>query len=171
MPDELTPQQRGAMITHSGKSPIASLAEPDRKALLQYVIQRAMQDKRIKDVADEIGVHRTALNAALLKYCQEDWQEAQVARAMMVVEDAEEELETAADMPAISRARERLRSAQWQLERLHRRLFGQEAPDRLGSGVVHISIGISRADAAHTDTHVIDSIDVQQVNETSSGSE
>lgn len=153
----LTPQQRGAMIRHSGQAPIASLPEEDRKQLLRYVIQRAMQDQRIKDVAAEIGVHRTALNAALLKYCQEDWQEAQVARAMMNVEDAEQELETAADMPAIARARERLRSAQWQLEKLNRRLFGEEKAQGLGQGTVHISIGINRGTV---DTQVIDAIDV-----------
>jgi transposase-like protein len=163
----LTPQQRGAMITNSGKSPIASLPEEERKQLLQYVIQRAMQDQRIKDVAVEVGVHRTALNAALLKYCQEDWQEAQVARAMVNVEDAEEELETAADMPAIARARERLKSAQWHLEKLSRRLFGQEQTNQAGQGTININIGITRS-PTHV-SHVIDSVEVVPVSQTGKG--
>lgn len=141
---ELTPQQRGALITNSGKSPIASLPEDKRKELLQYVLSRAMEDMKLKDVAAELGVARTSLNQALLKYCEEDWKEAQVARALVNIEDAEDGLESATDMLAVARARERLKSAQWHLEKLHRRLFGQDSPHALGSGTVHIHIGINR---------------------------
>jgi transposase-like protein len=141
----LTPQQRGAMITNSGKSPIASLAEEDRKALVQAVLERAVEDERLADIAKDYGVSRTGLNKALLKYAEEDWKETQVARALTLVEDCEDDLESAADMVAISRARERLKSAHWKLERLHRRLFGQEAPNQSGSGTISINIGISRS--------------------------
>jgi hypothetical protein len=153
----LTPQQRGAMITNSGKSPIASLPEQERKELLAYVLQRAMQDQRLKDVAEELGVSRTGLNQALLKYCADDWQELQVARALVTLEDAEQDLETADAMHAVSRAGHRLRSAQWQLEKLHRRLYGEEKAQGLGQGTVHINIGINRGTQVE---HVIDSIDV-----------
>jgi AcrR family transcriptional regulator len=153
----LTPQQRGAMITNSGKSPIASLPPEERKQLLEYVMQRAYQDMRLKDVAAELGVARTSLNQALLKYCAEDWQEMQVARSMTVLEDAEQDLETADSMHAVSRAGHRLRAAQWQLEKLHRRLYGEEKAQGLGQGTVHINIGINRGTQ---DVHVIDSVEV-----------
>jgi AraC-like DNA-binding protein len=153
----LTPQQRGAMITNSGKSPIASLPEEERKQLLQYVMQRAYQDQKLKDVAQELGVARTSLNQALLKYCADEWQEMQVSRALLNLEDAETDLETADSMHAVSRAGHRLRSAQWQLEKLSRRLFGQEQTNTGGQGTININIGIKRD--THV-SHVIDSVDV-----------
>ena len=144
---QLSPQQRGALITNSGKSPIASLPEVERKAFLQTVLERALNGERQADIARDIGVHQTALSQALLKYCEEEWKDVQVARAWANLEAAQDDFEDerrTPDMPAIARARERLKSAQWQLERLHRRLFGTEAPTHLGQGTVHISIGINR---------------------------
>jgi hypothetical protein len=141
----LTPQQRGALITNSGKSPIASLPEDKRKELIAWALDRSLNhDERLRDIAPKLGVSKTALSQALLKYCEDDWKNIQVAKAWVQVENAEDELETAQDMLAVQRAQHRLKSAQWQLERLHRRLFGQEAPSQLGSGTVHIHIGIDR---------------------------
>jgi hypothetical protein len=154
---ELTPQQRGAMITNSGKSPIAGLEPAARGAFLQTVLQRALNGERQSDIAQSIGIHQTALSQALLKYCEDEWKDVQVARAWANLEDAEQNLEIAADMLAIARARERLKSAQWQLERLHRRLFGQEQTNQAGQGTININIGIKRDTAV---SHVIDSIDV-----------
>jgi AcrR family transcriptional regulator len=163
----LTPQQRGAMITNSGKSPIASLPSEERKQLLDYVMQRAYQDMRLKDVAEELGVSRTGLNQALLKYCQDDWQDMQVARALVTLEDAEQDLETADAMHAVSRAGHRLRSAQWQLEKLSRRLFGQEQTNTAGQGTININIGITRSPPQVS--HVIDSVEVVPVDLTGKG--
>lgn len=157
---ELTPQQRGALITNSGKSPIAGLPEGERKALVQTVLARALQDERLQDIAKDVGVARTSLNQAILKYAEDEWKEVQVARALSNVEDCEEELESAPDMLAVARARERLKSAQWKLERLHRRLFGADAPHTGGSGTIHINIGVSRSnplnDATVVDAQVVD---------------
>lgn len=148
----LTPQQRGAMITNSGKSPIASLPDEDRKALLQTVLGRALNGERQVDIAKDLGIHQTALSQALLKYAEDDWKDVQVARAWAELEAATDDFENESrtpDMVAIARARERLKGAQWRLERLHRRLFGQEAPNNLGSGTIHISIGVTRSDSAN----------------------
>jgi hypothetical protein len=140
----LTPQQRGAMITNSGKSPIAGLPESERKQLISWVLGQSLQDRKLREIASDLGIAKTSLSQALLKYAEDDWKEVQVAKAWTQVEQAEDDLETAADMLAVQRARERLKSAQWQLERLHRRLFGQEAPNQLGQGTVQINIGINR---------------------------
>jgi hypothetical protein len=154
---ELTPQQRGAMITNSGKSPIAGLEEAERKQLITWVLNQSLQDRKLKDIAADLGIAKTSLSQALLKYAEDDWKEVQVAKAWTQVESAEDELEIAADMLAVQRARERLKSSQWQLERLHRRLFGQEAPQQAGSGTININIGIKR-DTPHVadDAQVID---------------
>jgi hypothetical protein len=42
------------------------------------------------------------------------------------MEQAKEDLQTAADPLSLARAREALRSAQWELERLFSRLYGQK---------------------------------------------
>ncbi len=145
MSKELTPQQRGAMITNSGKSPIASLPEDQRKALLDSVLDRALNGERQVDIARELGVHQTTLSAALLKYVEDDWKTVQVARAVCALDKFEDEIDQAQDMLALNRARERLKSAQWQLERLHRRLFGEQ--QNQGHNAVQINIGITRTES------------------------
>jgi hypothetical protein len=57
-----------------------------------------------------------------------------------------------ADVLEISRIRERIRlaeaqikSGQWELEKLLRRIYGDDLPQH-GAGTVHIHIGISRDD-------------------------
>lgn len=145
---ELTPQQRGAMIRHQG-GPIASLPEADRRVLVAHVLQRALNDERLQDIARDVGVSRTGLNQAILKYAEDEWKETQVARALTAIESAEDDLEVAPDMLAVARARERLKSAQWKLERLHRRLFGTDAPQTGGSGTITINIGVTRTDSTN----------------------
>src|SRR5690349_5298845 len=140
----LSPQQRGAAITNSGKSPIASLPEDQRKALLDSVLDRAMQDEKLADIAASLGIAKTSLSQALLRHCEEDWKSVQLARALVALDSADEELDVAPAILAVTRARERLKSAQWKLERLHRRLFGTDQPVNAG-GAVHIHIGIDRS--------------------------
>lgn len=124
--------------------PIASLTEDKRKELIESVLHRALNDEKLADIAKDIGVSRSGINQALLKYSEEEWKSVQSARALTELQSAEQELETAPDMLTVSRARERLRSAQWQLERLHRRLFGQQDQAVSGGSAVQINIGIVR---------------------------
>lgn len=152
-PGQLTPQQKGALRTNSGDTPIAKLDEEGKKALLATVLQRSLADERLEDIAADIGVHRSALNQALLKYAEEEWKSVQSARALTLVEDAEREMEEAQDAVAVSRARERLRSAQWKLERLHRRLFGADIPvDSTGKINIQINLGNNTPDAKVVDS-------------------
>ena len=51
---------------------------------------------------------------------------AQVARAITQKESAEDELDGANDPLTLARARERLRGAQWELERIFHRIYGQK---------------------------------------------
>jgi hypothetical protein len=90
------------------------------------IITRYLSDEKTKDIAASYGVDRSALNYFLLRACEADWKDAQSARAITQLEQAKEELEAAADAFTLARARERLRSAQWDLERLLSRLFGQK---------------------------------------------
>jgi transposase-like protein len=106
------------------------------------IIQRYLSDETSLQIAQSHGITVQALSDWLLRHHQEEWQRAQVARAIALRDKAEDRLETAADALELARAREQLKSAQWQLEKLCRRLFGQDQPP--STPTMHISIGIAR---------------------------
>lgn len=91
------------------------------------VIDRYLDGERTADIAQSLGVHRTALNYHLLRNLEDDWKHAQVAIGLTDLQQAENDLEVAPDALALARAREQLRGAQWRLERLCARIFGQQS--------------------------------------------
>lgn len=92
----------------------------------QEILLRYLSDESTKDIAESYGVTRQALGQYLLKVAEEDWKSAQVARAIARKEKAEDDLETAADPLSLARAREMLKAAQWDLERVCRRIYGED---------------------------------------------
>jgi hypothetical protein len=90
------------------------------------ILQRYLSDESTKDIAATYGVTRQALGQFLLKHAEDEWKEAQVARAIARKEKAEDDLETAADALSLARARELLKAAQWDLERVCRRIYGED---------------------------------------------
>jgi monoamine oxidase len=128
----------------------------ERAERLLQVISRVVNDEKTADIAKDLGISRSALNMALLEYCEEDWKRAQVARALTRAEKAQdlrekmENGEIAPDLTLLTLARDAEKSAQWQLERLLNRLFGQKQ-DVGSSSPVQINIGITRDAAVHID--------------------
>ena len=90
------------------------------------ILSRYLADEKSADIAASLGVTRSALNQWLLKTCEDQWKEAQVARAITRKETAEDGLEEAKDPLQLAKARELLKSAQWELERVCRRIYGEE---------------------------------------------
>ena len=88
------------------------------------ILARYLSDESTKDIAASYGCTRQALGYFLLSNAGDEWREAQVARAIARKELADDEMEGAQDALALARARERLKSAQWDLERLLSRLYG-----------------------------------------------
>jgi hypothetical protein len=112
----------------------------------KLILQRYLSDETTKEIAASYGVTRQALGQYLLKVAESEWKEAQVARALARKESAEDDLEDAEktpDMLSLSRARERLKAAQWDLERVCRRIYGQDAPPQ-GVNAVQININLNR---------------------------
>lgn len=108
-----------------------NLTPEDRAERLQTVLERVLNDERTADIAKDLGLSRSALNMALLRYAEDDWRAAQVARALTRVERAKDERETLdVTQPGaaliLARARDDEKAAQWELERLLSRLFGQK---------------------------------------------
>lgn len=90
------------------------------------VINRYLTNETTGAIAESLGVHRSGLHQWLLRNCEDEWQQAQIARALTTLEVAKEGLEAADDALSLARAREQLRGAQWELERLFARLYGQK---------------------------------------------
>jgi len=107
----------------------------------QQVIADYLAGKTTRDIArDRFNCTRQALNYWLREHAEEDWRKAQVILAIERKEKAEQDIETAPDALALARARELLRSAQWDLERVCRRIYGQDAPP---SDVGRVQIAIN----------------------------
>ena len=137
---------------------LPALRETDPKLILQ----RYLSDETTEQIAGSYGVTRQALGQYLLKTAEAEWKDAQVARAIARKEKAEDDLEDATktpDMLSLSRARERLRAAQWDLERVCRRIYGQDAPPQ-GVNAVQININLKRG-ADQTAPEVAQVIDVK----------
>lgn len=116
------------------------------------VLNRVLQEESTKDIAASYGVTRSALNQWLLTHAEADWKAAQVIRASKRKEEAEEALETADDALSLARAREKLRAAQWDLERVCRRIYGQDAPPA-GTQAVQININLRGSAATNAAQH------------------
>ena len=123
------------------------------------VLRRYLSDETGAQIAASLGVTRAALSLHMLKHAESEWKDAQVVKAMKRKEDAEDLLETATNALDLTRARELLRSAQWDLERVCRRIYGQDAPPQ-GANAVQININLRRG-ADQTAPEVSQVIDVK----------
>ena len=136
---------------------------PLKAASAKDVLARVLNEESTKDIAASFGVTRSALNQWLLETAETEWKAAQVARAYKRKEEAEDEMDCATDALSLARARERLKAAQWDLERVCRRIYGQDQPAN-AHAAVQINIGIRRDAAQVIDAQVI-TTDEQSVGE------
>jgi hypothetical protein len=130
---------------------IQGALNPLKAANPNDVLNRVLNEESTKDIAASLGVTRSALNQWLLSTAEEQWKAAQVIRAYKRKEEAEDEMDTAQDALSLARAEKRLKAAQWDLERVCRRIYGQDVtPDQLGR--VSITLNISGAEPQSTAT-------------------
>lgn len=90
----------------------------------KQILLRYLSDESTTTIAADHGVTRQALVQYLLRNAEEDWKDAQVARAIARKEKAEDDLSEARDPLELAKARELLKSAQWDLERVCKRIYG-----------------------------------------------
>lgn len=114
---------------------------PLKNADPAQVLEQYLAEKSTKEIAASFGVTRSALNQWLLANAEGDWKQAQVLKALKRKEDAEESIDAAPDALSLARARESLRAAQWDLERVCRRIYGTDTPPS-DAGRVSISINL-----------------------------
>lgn len=90
------------------------------------VLEAYLTEQTTSKIAESFGVTRKSLVAWLRDVCPNEWKQVQIIRALARKEDADEGLETASDPLSLARAREMLRSGQWDLERLDSANYGQK---------------------------------------------
>jgi hypothetical protein len=91
------------------------------------ILQRYLAGELTSDIAKSLGVTRQGLDYHLRTHAEQDWRDAQVILAFERKHVAQEAMDVANDVLSLARAREQLKSAQWDLERLLKRLFGPSA--------------------------------------------
>lgn len=90
------------------------------------VIEQYLTESTTSQIAAAYGVSRKTLVRWLVEQRPNEWKKVQVIRALCRKEDADEGIEGACDALSLARAREQLRSGQWDLERLDSKNYGQK---------------------------------------------
>lgn len=125
---------------------LAPLKNVDPKGILD----RLLNDESTKDIAASFGVTRSALNYWLIEHCDAEWKASQIIRAVKRKEEAEDDLDTAQDQLTLLKAEKRLKAAQWDLERVCRRIYSQDQP--AVTQAVQVIINMRRPEAETTAT-------------------
>lgn len=108
----------------------------------QKILAQVLEGKRTHDIADELGVSREKLVYFLTTRAPEDWKASQLLRDLKRKEEAEDAIDSAKDALELNKAQAKLKSAQWSLERVCRRIYGDDAPKDNGSEKVSITLNI-----------------------------
>ncbi len=144
-PDKPTRSLNGVAVMNAGK-PLAAF-EGNADEILA-VFETGLP---IAKVAEKYGVSHQAMYAFLLRNAPEKWAAASAAQSLVKVEQAAEDLDSASDSVAVARSREVARLAQWNLERMAPRMYGDVKNTANG---VNIQVVINRDGSA--DASVID---------------
>ena len=144
----------GLQAMNAGKP----LADIDREEMAQQILGRYEHGELMQDIAHSLGLKGSEqLYRLLIATVPDQWKDYQAARSLRRLEEATVELDMAPDGLTLSRAREKVKAAQWELERLLRRLYGQ---DQVPAGLVpvQINIGIGRNPGTES-VQVVDSVE------------
>ena len=98
---------------------------------------------------DSSNIYRHMLNSENI----DKYVELQSAKSLAMLDNAEEEVETASDPHSLARGRERARLAQWRLERLMRRLYGQDQPVAAPPVAIYLNLQGQSVKTIEQDAH------------------
>ena len=99
------------------------------------VLERYLAGETSPAIAQSLGVTKQALSHWLIQNAEGEWKSAQLVKALTRKDEAEALMDTASNPLDLARAREQLRGAQWDLERVCRRIYGQDAPANAAQAV------------------------------------
>ena len=90
----------------------------------QAVLDRYLTESTTSQIAQEFGISRKTLIRWIRDVAPDQWKKVQVVRALCRKDDGDEGIEAACDALSLARAREQLKSGQWDLERLDSQNYG-----------------------------------------------
>src|SRR5215216_3698641 len=96
-----------------------------RAQIADEILEKYRAGQEIKALAPTYALSHTSVYELLIKTREEDYRAAQSARALARLETARSDLEKATDPIQMNRAEKLIKTYQWELERLARRLYGQ----------------------------------------------
>lgn len=105
------------------------------------ILEQVIDGKSTQDIALALGTTRDRLVYYLTTRAPDDWREAQLLRALRRKEEAEDAIDNSTDLLQLHRAREKLKSAQWDLERVCRRIYGDvKEPQNNNPVIININL-------------------------------
>lgn len=114
------------------------------------ILERYLAGETSPQIAASYGVTKQALSLWLITKGEADWRAAQLVKAIERKDKAEDLIESASTMLDLTRGREMLKAAQWDLERVCRRIYGQDVPNVAQAVQVNINL---RRDSATNAAH------------------
>lgn len=129
------------------KRPLSHLSAERRAEIAAQVLDRYIAGEQVAEMAHEYECSDVTIYALLLREHESDWKDIQEARALARLERAQYELRTAPDALSLAKSREEVRSAQWELERLCRRLYGEEKQQQVVVAPI-LNINVSGTETA-----------------------
>jgi hypothetical protein len=141
------------------KRPMGTIPAERRAEIADEVLKRYMLGEQVAAIAPDFKTSDVTIYALLLREREQEWADIQKARALAryeralnELENAQAFLEAAPDALSLARARETLRFAesrvkasQWELERLLRRLYGQDHNVNVNLNVTDLGDRLRRA--------------------------
>lgn len=104
--------------------PLRHIPDAERAQIALTVLDRYIAGEQVANIAPEYNTSDVTIYALLLREHQDAWKDIQTARALARLEKAQDKLDDVTlDALSLARTREQVRSAQWELERLLKRLY------------------------------------------------
>ena len=135
--DDLVPRAKDGTFT----------TDLDKLAVAQSAIVRYLNGDDAAKIAESHQITRQRLYQVMSETDPEGWRQAQAARALAEFDRTYEAMREASDKLSLARAREMHKSAQWVMERLLRKLYGDTKQDGAGMSVV---VNVQRQDDVPT---------------------
>ena len=115
----------------------------DKAEVAATAITRYLNGDDATAIAEHYSITRQRLYQVMSETDPEGWRQAQAARALAEFDRTYEAMRDASDPLSLARAREMHKSAQWVMERLLRKLYGDTKQDDKS---ISITVNVQRQD-------------------------
>ena len=148
--ERVPPNARAGLVVMNAGKPIADHG-------LQPIMDRFERGESIMQIAQDLGISHGAIYRAIIRQIPDEWQQYRSAKALGQLDQAENDLSRATDGVTVSRVREQIKMAQWQLERTCRSIYGDKLQvEQAGQApIFHITVVHAPQIAPHNDQSAV----------------